>query len=142
MIGFENCNLFCHLPAEALSRLTAHSRALHLAPGEVIFKKGDPGDGLYLVQSGEVEISDGGENAVRHIFARIPPGEIFGEMAVLDGQPRSALATACTATTLEWVPSEELLCLLEEYPELALKFLRQISGRLREVNRLYREKAA
>jgi CRP/FNR family transcriptional regulator, cyclic AMP receptor protein len=142
MIAFENCTLFSHLPAEALARLAAHAQTRHFAAGEVVFKKGDPGDGLYVVESGEVEISDAGEDAVRQILARVLPGEVFGEMAVLDGQPRSAFAAARTEAVVGWMPSEELLCLLEEYPELALKFLRQISGRLREFNRQCRDKAA
>jgi CRP/FNR family transcriptional regulator, cyclic AMP receptor protein len=134
MSSFDTSHLFNHLPNDALDRLTDHAREVHLAPGDIIFRQGDPGDGLYFVKSGEVEISEVTASGERRYLGMIAAGEVFGEMAVLDGQPRSAWAKAQTNATVCFVPSEEIMCLLEEYPELALKFLRSFSGRLRKIN--------
>jgi signal transduction histidine kinase len=137
MTTLESNPLFCHLPGEALQRLAVHSQEMHLAAGQEVFREGDPGDGLYFVQSGLVEVSHALANGERHVFARIPAGEIFGEMAVLDQLPRSACARAAADSTVRFVPRESILCLLEESPELAVKFTRELSGRLREFNRQY-----
>lgn len=134
MSTFDTSHLFYHLPKEALNRLSHHAREIQLSAGEVIFRQGDPGDGLYFVKSGQVQISEVTDTGERRALGAIGDGEIFGEMAVLDGQPRSAFATTLSESTICFVPSEEIMCLLEEYPELALKFLRAISGRLRKVN--------
>jgi two-component system, NtrC family, sensor histidine kinase HydH len=137
MMTLESHRLFCHLPNEALQRLGQHVKELHFAAGSDVFREGDPGDGLYFVKSGTVEISNALGNGERHVFARVPPGEVFGEMAVLDGLPRSAFATARTDSAVCFVSREKILCLLEESPELPLKFVREISGRLRDFNRQY-----
>jgi signal transduction histidine kinase len=137
MMTLESNQLFCHLPNEALQRLAAHAQEIHFTAGQDIFREGDPGDGIYFVKLGLVEISTALGDGQRHVFARVAPGEVFGEMAVLDGLPRSAFAVARVKTTVCFVPREKILCLLEESPEMALKFVREISGRLRDFNRQY-----
>ena len=104
-----------------------------------IFKEGDNGDGIYLVKDGAVEISVALSQDVRRVFAKLGPGEMFGEMAVLEFKPRSATATAAAATQVYFVPRDELLVMLERSPALALEFLREISQRLRDFNRRYIE---
>src|SRR5437868_15515252 len=70
------------------------------ATGEEIFKEGDAGDGVYLVKNGAVEISGlVGQNA-RRVFSQVGPGEIFGEMSVLEDKPRSASARSTEPTTV------------------------------------------
>jgi signal transduction histidine kinase len=102
-----------------------------------IFKEDDAGDGVYVVQSGLVQISGIINDKVRHTFARIGPGEIFGEMAVLESKPRSATATAVQDTTVYFIPREPMLALVERSPQLAMELLRDISARLREFNHQY-----
>jgi signal transduction histidine kinase len=77
-----------------------------------------------------------GEN-VRTVFSRVTPGDMFGEMAVLDNKPRSASATAKNATTVYFIPREPMLELVERSPGLALAVFREVSHRLREFNRHY-----
>jgi CRP/FNR family cyclic AMP-dependent transcriptional regulator len=76
-------------------------------PGEAIFAQGDPGDSAYVVQRGVVEIvRDGARN--RRVLGRVPPGGIFGEMALIDNQPRMAGARAVEETVCLVVPKRLL----------------------------------
>ena len=105
--------------------------------GAEIFKEGDAGDGIYVVKEGAVEISVSmGQNNQR-VFAKLGPGELFGEMAVLELKPRSATAIAAADTQVYFIPREELLVMLGNSPALSLELLREISQRLRDFNRRY-----
>lgn len=108
-------------------------------PGEEIFKEGDNGDGIYVVKDGAVEISVAMNAGVRRTFAKLGPGEIFGEMAVLELKPRSATATATAQTQVYFIPRDELREMLGRSPTLSLELLREISQRLREFNLRYIE---
>lgn len=137
MVPLETSKLFsCLLPAE-LASLRAVTREMSFAPGREIFKEGDAGDGLYIVKSGLVQISAAVSQTERHIFSRLLPGDLFGEMAVLDSQPRSACATAETATVVYFIPRSEFLSMLEVSPRLSISLMQEISLRLREFNRQY-----
>lgn len=105
--------------------------------GAAIFSAGDPGDGFYLVESGRVRIAAevGGQEA--RLLATIGPGDFFGEMAVLDDAPRSAAATAETATGTIFLGRDEFLRLLDQQPQLALNLIREFSGRMRALNQRY-----
>ncbi|MEY2429351.1 MAG: hypothetical protein QOJ40_2236, partial [Verrucomicrobiota bacterium] len=105
--------------------------------GDEIFKEGDAGDGLYVVKEGLVEISGLVGHNVRHVFSKVGPGDIFGEMAVLEAKPRSASAVAARPTTVYFIPRTKMLKLIQGLPPLSLVLLREISHRLREFNRQY-----
>lgn len=92
-----------------------------------------------MVQDGLVEISGRVGDVVRHVFSQAGPGEIFGEMAVLENKPRSAWATAAKETKVYFIPSQEMQALVGRTPALALDLLREVSRRLREFNRHYLE---
>ena len=108
-----------------------------MPPGQEIFKEGDNGDGVYVVRDGLVEISGLVDQKVRLVFSQVGPGDIFGEMAVIEDKPRSACAVAKADTTVYFIPRAEMLALVERSPALALALLREISHRLREFNRQY-----
>jgi signal transduction histidine kinase len=137
MIELEASKLFRQLPAEELLHLRTVARELHLASGQEIFKEGDPGDGVYVVKSGLVQISAVIGTGERRVFSRVPPGEFFGEMAVLDNQPRSAYASAERDTSVYFIPRECLTELLTRTPGLSMTLLQAISLRLREFNQQY-----
>ena len=105
--------------------------------GTEIFKEGDQGEGMYVVKDGLIEISGLLSSQVRHVFAQLGPGEMFGEMAVIDEKPRSACATAKLPTTVYFIPRKEMQALVGRSPTLALALLREIIQRLREFNRQY-----
>jgi signal transduction histidine kinase len=102
-----------------------------------IFKEGDNGDGVYVVTAGQVEISARVAENTRRVIAQIGPGEMFGEMAVLELKPRSATATATKDTIAYFIPRDELRVMVERSPVLSLELLGEISHRLREFNQRY-----
>src|SRR5689334_2502223 len=94
------------------------------AAGQVVFKEGDNGDGVFLVRDGLVEISVSITPNERKVFAQVNPGELFGEMAVLEYKPRSATATAVKDSMVYFIPRDELLVMVEHSPALSLELLR------------------
>ena len=137
MIELESCKLFSALAPGELSQLRAAARELRFAAGSEIFREGAAGDGIYVVQSGLVQISAIVGNKERHIFSNILPGEMFGEMAVVDNQPRSACALAGADSVVLFIPREPLLAVLNRSPQLCLALMREITRRLREFDRQY-----
>lgn len=107
------------------------------AAGQMIFAQGDPGDGFFHIESGEVEISARAGDDDRRVFARVGPGEIFGEMAVLDDGPRSAAAIASQDTRAYFIGREELFRILQAHPEAMIRLLRFFSQRVRNTNQQY-----
>ena len=105
--------------------------------GSEIFQEGAPGDGVYFVKAGLVEISGLVGGNIRRAFSRLGPGEIFGEMAVIEDRSRSATATALQSTTVYFIPRGDMLSLIERSPALAFGLLQQISHRLREFNQFH-----
>lgn len=137
MVTLQSSKLFGRLPAGELPSLLASAREMRFAPGQEIFKEGDPGDGVYVVKSGEVAISAVVGSGQRHAFSKVQPGDFFGEMAVLDNQPRSACASADGEVELHFVPREQMVALLTRSPELCITLLQEISRRIREFNQQY-----
>jgi CRP/FNR family transcriptional regulator, cyclic AMP receptor protein len=101
-------------------------------PGDVIFYEGDPGQVLYLLAGGQVRIfvhgPDGSETSVI-LFGR--PGEMFGELAVVDGLPRSATAVAMHHTTLYLLSRDNFRRHMQQCPQFALNFLQELTLRVR-----------
>ncbi len=102
--------------------------------GDVIFSEGDPGDGFYIVEHGEVEISGQIGSEERKVLARVTDGAVFGEMAVLDDGPRSATAIAKSTLQVHFLSREELFIVLPQKPELTFRLLRELTRRIRASN--------
>ncbi len=122
---------FCDLEPEAFDQLCRYAKHSTLKRGATIVSKGDPGNSLIAVISGTVKISvssAGGRSAILNL---IGPGEIFGEMSVLDGQPRSADATANTNCEIFVIDRREFLPFVRSQPALAMKFIELLCARLR-----------
>ncbi|HEX4341948.1 MAG TPA: ATP-binding protein [Verrucomicrobiae bacterium] len=136
MVALETVSLFRHLGERDLAALRHIVREKHFSATQEIFHEGATGDGMYAVKSGLVEISTG--NAPKRVpLSEVKEGEIFGEMAVVENQPRSANAVAACDTVVWFIPRADLLQLLDKSPALSLSLLREISHRLREFNRHY-----
>src|SRR5207248_46248 len=127
--------LFSRVPAAELAGLMDVTREVSLRAGEFIFEEGDPGDAVYVVKEGTVQISTRLEGGHRSILTRIGPGDLFGELAALDDALRSASASAETDTVLYRIPREYIVELLGRSPQFTLALVRDISHRLREFNR-------
>jgi len=137
VVTLENNKLFSQLSQVAMKNLHRIAREQSFSPGQEIFKEGDPGDGIYLVRDGLVEISFVGGQSGRYVFTEAGAGDLLGEMAVIEDQPRSANAIARKESVLYFMPRAEILRVMEKSPELAMALLKEISHRLRTFNRQY-----
>src|SRR5882757_9549235 len=137
MLPLESCKLFSSLSPDELAALKRVTREASFADGKEIFREGDAGDALYVVKSGRVQISAVIGEGERQVLSRVPPGDVFGELAIIDNQPRSATATAETDTTVYVVPHEAMVEMLTQSPQFSFSMMREITQRLREFNRQY-----
>ncbi len=131
----ETIPLFRNLTPVELAALRLIAQVKVIPAGQEIFLEGAPGDGVYFVKSGLVEISVG--KSSRHVLSRLGPGEIFGEMSIIEHRPRSANASAAVASEVYFLPRGEMLSFIERSPGLAFALLQQISQRLRAFNQLH-----
>jgi len=123
--------IFCDLDAEAFDQLCRYAKHSTLKRGTTIVSKGDPGNSLIAVISGTVKISVSSPDGRSAIFNLIGAGEIFGEIAVLDGQARTADATANTNCEIFVIDRREFLPFVRSHPELAMKFIELLCQKLR-----------
>ena len=137
MVALERSKLFHGLGAADMEPLRESVQSFCFKAEEVIFKEGDPGSGLFVVQSGMVQISAMVGPGERRVLSRLGPGDFFGEMSVLDTEPRSATASAEADTVLCFVPRERLLAALAASPKMAVNLVREFSLRMRDFNRQY-----
>jgi CRP-like cAMP-binding protein len=125
---------FRDLAPEALDQLCRYAKHTVLKRGATLFAKDDPGNSLYVVISGTVKISISSPDGRNAILNLIGPGELFGEMAVLDGQPRSADATANTNCEIFVIDRRDFLPFMHSQPTLAMKFFELLCARVRRTS--------
>lgn len=135
------CPLFAELPAGEAEKLAALLRRRRYRAGEPVFREGDPGTALYVIQTGEVKILLGGSDGKEVVLALLGPGEFLGELALLDGEARSADAVATTVAELHVLPREDFLPFLRDVPSVAVSMLASLSRRLRRTDRLVHDAA-
>jgi len=123
--------IFCDLDPEALDQLCRYAKHSSLKRGATIVSKGDPGNSLIAVISGTVKISISSPDGRSAILNLIGPGEIFGEVAVLDGLARTADATANTNCEIYVIDRRDFLPFVRSQPALAMKFIELLCTRLR-----------
>jgi len=97
--------------------------------GEVIFREGDPGEAMYVVVEGKVELKIHGK-----IVENVGPGGVIGEMALIDKLPRTATATALTDCRVAVVPEKRFLFMVQQTPHFSLQILRVVAERLRRMD--------
>jgi CRP/FNR family transcriptional regulator, cyclic AMP receptor protein len=137
----ERDSLFRGLPKATLARIAALGLRRVYEKGALVFMRGDPGDSLCGVVSGRVRISasvPGGKEIFLNI---IDPGDCFGEIALLDGQPRTATATAMVRTELIVFRRDQFLALLSTEPQLAAHLIRLLCRRVRWTAQLMEDSA-
>jgi CRP/FNR family cyclic AMP-dependent transcriptional regulator len=122
--------LFAHLTEPELVRIAEAARERHYPRNSVILFTDDPGDALYIVLQGEVKVVLVGEDGREVILTILGAGEFFGEMALIDDQPRSAHVIATTDATLLVLRRDDFHRCLEESPRIALGLLRELFARL------------
>ena len=131
--ALANCPLFKHASRDIVMSLANRLRRRHFRRNEVIFHQGDPGDSLHIVAAGSVKIllpSTEGEEA---IIATLRPGDFFGELALLDGAPRSATAAALDQSDTLVLPRDVFIGLLDTLPGLRDALLAGVAHELRRL---------
>jgi CRP-like cAMP-binding protein len=123
--------MFCDLEPEALDQLCRYAKHSTLKRGATIVSKGDPGNSLVVVVSGTVKISISSPDGRSAILNLIGPGEIFGEVALLDGRARTADATANTNCEIYVIDRRDFIPFVRSQPALAMKLIELLCERLR-----------
>lgn len=126
--------LLKHLPAEDLARLEAFARSRSFKARQPVFMKGDPASGMMAVVKGRVRISSYSADGREVVLNVISPGEVFGEIALIDGGERTADAVAMEDTELLVLERRDFLPFLERNPELCIKLLKVMCHRLRRTS--------
>lgn len=131
----SNIPLFESLTADDLDALAKRIEEAEFAEGAVIFKQGDEGSALFLIEDGSVDISYG-EGRGRVVLSTLFPGQYFGELSLFDGAPRSATATATKRARLMRLDRDDFVDFVNKNPSAALRIIAEMSERLRQTNEL------
>ncbi len=123
--------LFAGLGAEAIERVAALCRKRLLKAGETLFVKGDEGDALFGIRRGQVRIETGANDGSRLTLNMLGAGDLFGEIALFNGQTRTADAVAAEDTELFMLLRSDFFALLEREPRLAVRLIELLCERIR-----------
>lgn len=124
-------NLLRKLPREFTGRL-AGERTVTLAKGETLFERGDAGDGCYWLRSGVVTVCATSATGEQRILAILGPGAMIGELAMIDGLPRSATVQAVRDCSLTFISRAAFMNVLRQHPELHMEITATLAARLRQ----------
>lgn len=127
--------LFESLTPQDIDALANRLEEIHYAEGQVIFRQGEEGSSLFIIDEGAVEISYG-EGRGRVALASLFNGQYFGELSLFDGAPRSATATATKSSRLIRLDRDDLVDFVNKNPSAALRIIAEMSERLRQTNEL------
>lgn len=125
-------SIFAATSTEVLAALAEVVEEVRLAPDQQLFAKGDLGSSMYVIVAGLVRVHIGNQTVVE-----LSDGDIVGELAALDPQPRSASVSAIEATTLYRIEESTLQSLMTEHPEIMRGIILELARRLRETNAPY-----
>jgi CRP/FNR family transcriptional regulator, cyclic AMP receptor protein len=133
--------LFESLAEDEVGALASRLEERDVESGTAVFKAGDEGSTLFLIQDGVVEISTG-EGKQKTVLASLYAGQFFGELSLLDGAPRAATATAMKSCKLQALDRDDFLAFLTSKPEAATKILAEMAERLRQTNALFSQQVS
>src|ERR1043166_2490846 len=132
--ALDRCDLFQPLSGSERAALFAHARPHKYAANESIFLMGSPGDDMVAVVSGTIRISVPSPDGKEIVLAILGPGEICGEIALLDGKERTADANAVTECSVVVLERRDVLAFLAKYPDAWAKLVNVLCGRMRTVD--------
>lgn len=130
VLFLKGVDLFRNIPGEELHHIAEITDELEYTPDETIFNEGEPGDAMYLIVDGAVRVHSGAQ-----VFAELGTQQCFGEMSILDSEPRSASITSLSELTLLKIQRDDFVEILAEKPEISLGIIKVLTNRLREANR-------
>jgi CRP/FNR family transcriptional regulator, cyclic AMP receptor protein len=129
VLVLKSLSLFKDTPENILADLAPLMQEMDFEQGVEIFKEGETGDSMYIIQQGNIRIHKGDTH-----LATLKEKEVFGELSLLDTDTRSATATAATDCSLYKIDQEPFYELLDERPEVAIGFIKILCQRLRAMN--------
>jgi CRP-like cAMP-binding protein len=133
--ALRGCPLFAPCPEGVLAEVGQRLRHRHFRRNEVIFHQGDPGDSLHVIIAGSIKIVLPSMEGDEAIIATLQPGDFFGELALLDGRPRSATAVAVDAAETLSLPRDTFRELLDRHPELRDSLFAALAALLRRLTK-------
>ena len=133
--------MFADLELPELERIAALAHPRSFATRQPIVVKGDPGDGLYVLLAGRVKVTSLGDGGETTAFSLLGPGEVFGEIALLDGFPRSATVTALQDCRTAFIPQAAFQALLLDHPSMCVKLLSLLARRIRALSERVEDRA-
>jgi CRP/FNR family transcriptional regulator, cyclic AMP receptor protein len=126
--------LFSELSTQELERISKVAVPRSFEKGVRVFHEGDSSDACYIVRTGDLRVTREHSDGRAIALATLGPGDIFGELAMLDGGTRSANVDALADSELLALPAADVRRLLSEHPEIAVKLIVALTRRLRETN--------
>jgi CRP/FNR family transcriptional regulator/CRP/FNR family cyclic AMP-dependent transcriptional regulator len=132
----ERIPFLAALKPDDLRWLSERVRRRRFGRGDIIFQKDDPGQALFIIESGSVRIYVPGTQGADLTLAVMHEGDFFGDLSLLDGRPRSASAAAATESVLLSLERQDFTGLLRARPDAALSILAVIAARLRESDQM------
>lgn len=134
--------MFDHLNEDDRVALANVIDELKVPEGHTLFQAGDPGDSLFIMQSGEIELFIKDTAGQKIVLTTAQPGDMFGELAMLDTGPRTATALALTDSDVLVLDRSDLVLLFQRKPEAALHMLAALSGLTRKADELLRTRVS
>ena len=139
LVGIKMFELLDEDDREALARVIDEEKLL---AGQTLFQAGDPGDSLFIVQAGEIELFIKDTAGQKIVLTIAGQGDMFGELAMLDAGPRTATAIALTESEVLVLDRGDLILLFQRRPDAALDMLAALSGLTRKADELLRTRVA
>jgi CRP-like cAMP-binding protein len=125
----ERLPLFANVGKRQLRRIAGLATVREFSPGDTVVQKGDEGDGFYLILGGRAKVVEPPQ------ARQLKVGDYFGEMALLDGEPRSATVVAVGELQTMRLPRRPFMRLLQQEPSIAIAMLTELGGRVRRLER-------
>jgi uncharacterized membrane protein len=137
-----NIRMFDHLDEDDRTSLANVIDELKVAEGHTLFQAGDPGDSLFIVVTGEIELFIKDTVGQKIVLHAAQPGDMFGELAMLDSGPRTATALALIDSEVLVLDRDDLMLLFQRKPETALHMLASLTGLTRKADALLRTRVS
>jgi len=134
--------LFGSLDDEAAGKLRNLLRVNNVPSNTSLFRAGDKGDAMYLIERGRVQITITDEDKKQIVLAELAQGDFFGEMAIIDGKQRSAHATVMETARLAVLSREDFLSFIHDNPKVALEMLSATFSRLRRTDKMLQQRVS
>ena len=134
--SLRSTDLLSDLPERLSAGLLASAKPVKLAADEVLFLAGDPGDGCYRLNEGLLKVSMVSPTGAERILAILGPGAIVGDMAMIDGRPRSASVSALRECKLSFISRSAFEVLAAKNPEMCKHLLSLLAARLRDTDQV------